>query len=369
MTKLKFGFGITLVIISSQLSGCLGSHPPSSLHTGYYSVTSALPLWPAAYATQPAPIRQGNTIVMSIESTPTPNPAPFPDYKVVKYTAGLKLCRDTFNVPNLSSVNGAMGPGGVVFSLTGSAIDEAEITNLDWRMFVADALPADSSSADVLATIMPDSAALPAKDYYSSPFYAYYPVVGISYEQAKLFCKWRSEAVNRRLAESKDFTGLTFEYRLPTEAEWEEAAEVRSGQPYGTTCTQLPVRVAEGAAAYLQKRAAVSTPVAQIKADIAAYNKQRPVRKWINYAQAEPYFLRLATPGYVYQGPANDFGLYQMLGNAAEMVQERGITKGGSYRDNLDACRIKARGSYNGPAPTIGFRAVCVMHRAAPATK
>jgi hypothetical protein len=54
-----------------------------------------------------------------------------------------------------------------------------------------------------------------------------------------------------------------------------------------------------------------------------------------------------------------------MLGNVAEMVQERGLTKGGSYRDDLAACRIKARGQVGGPAPTVGFRAVCVVRQRA----
>lgn len=244
-------------------------------------------------------------------------------------------------------------------------MDEVEITNLDWRLFVSDVFPADSASAAQNAALLPDKAALPVKDYYTSPFYNFYPVVGIGYDQAQLFCEWRSQQVNELFQRSgdKSLVGIVCDYRLPTEAEWEKAAQVRSGQPYGTSCTELPVRVAEGAAAYLQKRSGSATPVAQIKNDIAAYNKQRPVRNWIAYAQPEPYFLRLASPQYVYQGPANDFGLCQMLGNAAEMVAERGITKGGSYRDALAACTIKARGHYTGPVATVGFRTVCTVRR------
>lgn len=344
-----------------MLASC-AVNTPSSLRPGLYSAATGLP----HYATERISSEQVNATLLQPHGVPTPNPATFPDYDAVKYMPSLKLCRDTFRVPNLSKVNGVLGPGVVVFSLTGLAIDEAEITNLDWRLFVADVFPADSSSADALATILPDAKALPVTDYYTSPFYACYPVVGISYQQAKLFCAWRSQVVNEELARSHDkrLAGVSCEYRLPTEAEWEEAAGGHSGQPYGTTCTQLPVRVAEGAAAYLQKRAAVSVPVSQIKADITAYNQQHPTRSWINYAQTEPYFLRLATPGYVWQGPPNDFGLYQMLGNVAEMVQEPGITKGGSYRGDLAACCIKARGNFTGPSPTVGFRAVCVMHRA-----
>ncbi|MBC8083531.1 MAG: SUMF1/EgtB/PvdO family nonheme iron enzyme, partial [Hymenobacter sp.] len=194
-------FSRAAVLICLQLAGCAVG-PPTSLHTGHYSATTGLPMWPAGYATEGDMIRQDNAIAVSIENRPTPNPAPFPDFKVVKFTPRLKLCRDTFQVPNLSSVNGQLGPGVVVFSLTGLAIDEAEITNLDWRLFVAEAIPADSATADALAAVTPDAEALRVKDYYTSPFYAYYPVVGISYEQATRFCEWRTKAVKALLARS-----------------------------------------------------------------------------------------------------------------------------------------------------------------------
>lgn len=45
--------------------------------------------------------------------------------------------------------------------------------------------------------------------------YAHYPVVGISYNQAKAYCKWRSERVNTK------YTQYLTEYKLPSKEQWE----------------------------------------------------------------------------------------------------------------------------------------------------
>ena len=50
-----------------------------------------------------------------------------------------------------------------------------------------------------------------------------------------------------------------------------------------------------------------------------------------------------------------------MLGNVAEMVQEKGICKGGSWRNILEECRVGKDMEYSKPAAWLGFRCVCVV--------
>ena len=54
----------------------------------------------------------------------------------------------------------------------------------------------------------------------------------------------------------------------------------------------------------------------------------------------------------------NDYGLYNMCGNAAEMISEKGIAMGGSWNDYGADVHIKAEATYKGSAPTVGFRPI-----------
>ncbi len=60
------------------------------------------------------------------------------------------------------------------------------------------------------------------RQYFTSVAYDNYPVVGISWIQAKAFCVWRSNFLNNYL-ESINYQQMN-EFRLPTESEWEYAA-------------------------------------------------------------------------------------------------------------------------------------------------
>lgn len=255
-------------------------------------------------------------------------------------------------------------PGTVWLSDLNLRIDEIELPNAEWQHFIN--WVALDSGRQAALRYLPNAASLPLPTYFTDPYYRYYPVTGISREQAEAYCRWRSATTTEALSNRRDLSPnhpdyMVMRYRLPTEAEWEYAAGLYTlpQQPYGQAHATGQLHLNPKAANYLRLRSQATQSAAQIRQDILAFNKAAPQTVQFNCQRQVPYFLALPTPGYVFDLPQNFFGLYQMAGNAAELVQEPGLTKGGSYRDSLAACAIKARGHYAGPAPDIGFRCVC----------
>src|ERR1041385_3186237 len=108
--------------------------------------------------------------------------------------------------------------------------DETEVSNFSWleyQLWVCNKYGYNSQEyravlADTL--VWRDKAAYnePYVEYYlRHPAYRNYPVVGISYEQAMDYCKWRTERVKEYMCISKKYGIIEFEYRLPSKWEWE----------------------------------------------------------------------------------------------------------------------------------------------------
>jgi formylglycine-generating enzyme required for sulfatase activity len=156
------------------------------------------------------------------------------------------------------------------------------------------------------------------------------PVQQITHEAAQLYCAWLTASYNIS-PDKKKFKKVVF--RLPTEQEWMAAARAgRENTPY--PWGGYYYRNSKGCY-LLNLNATEPCPDCETKgiANDGGYFT----------VPAETYF-------------PNDFGLFNMSGNVAEMIQEPGKAKGGSWKDDGYHTQINPVTTYTSPSPTLGFR-------------
>ena len=217
-------------------------------------------------------------------------------------------------------------------------MDDTEITNNEYRQFT-NSLLKDSVSVlgeeRIMSDYYPDTTVWKkdfsyhngdplTENYFASPAFDMYPVVGVSWKAAKYFALWRTKILNDY--RSKEGKYAMPSIQLPTESEWEWAAKggkAAAKYPWGNP--------------YLTNS------------------------KGCLLANFKPRRGNFDADGYAYTAPANaytpnDYGLYNMAGNVAEWVQDsysenstvlnwdsnpvnldpkepRKVVKGGSWKD------------------------------------
>lgn len=189
------------------------------------------------------------------------------------------------------------------------------------------------------------------KYYWNHPAYKEYPVVNVSYEQAQQFCEWLTNRYNNH--PKKTFQKILV--RLPSKREWEYAAlgglkisPFPWGGPY--------VRNSEGSilANFLRLYDA------NIKRDETGKLTISEENLGMNMGISEfTGSTDVVAPVKSYW--PNGYGLYNMAGNAAEFVAEKGICKGGNWKDPGYYLQIKVDQQFDSlksAAPNRGFRYV-----------
>lgn len=204
-------------------------------------------------------------------------------------------------------------------------VDETEVTNADYRAFLNDMpreqrdlfLPDSTIWAEVRSQESWDT-------YFRSPLFEDYPVIGVTWEQARDYCQ-------------------SLEKRLPTEAEWEYAARAgHLGRIY--PWDGFDTRTDDGK--YL-----------------------------VNYNPARGGY---AADGFAFTAPvdafpANDWGLYGMTGNVAEWVRDAYTPSYDDisdfnpfHKDEEQPLRIVRGGSWTSSAFYIGVAARDTQHKSQP---
>jgi len=215
-------------------------------------------------------------------------------------------------------------------------MDETEVANIHWleylfyvkkdssRQFYESALPDTTVWARDLAFNDPY-----VDHYLRYPGFRFFPVVGVTWRQAEDYCKWRTVQVNLKLAEDaglEEFTvaesgnqripletGVVLpDYRLPTEAEWEYAAQALIG-------TQWLDENQTHARLYPWDGHALRNPYGR-KMGYFLANFKRGRGDYAGIAGKLNDGAMITT--YIYDYPPNDFGLYNMAGNVSEWVQD-----------------------------------------------
>lgn len=218
--------------------------------------------------------------------------------------------------------------------------DVTEISNLSWLEYENWTKGIYGTNSPEHIATLPDTIVWREKNTYNEPYVQYYyrhpayknyPVVGISYNQAMAYCKWRTERVKTFLSVKKDFKNQNFEYRLPSKAEWEKLAETSSN--------------------FLRNNGKNEKGNHQLNCVTPADTIE---------LKGPPY-PDVTAPVHSYF--KNHLGLYNLLGNVAEMILEKGICKGGSWRNRLEMCRVGKDQQYEHPNAWTGFRCVCVIKK------
>ena len=115
-------------------------------------------------------------------------------------------------------------PPGTIYLKQNLYIDQIEVSNIAWIEYLYWLKVKYGDASKEVQNAMPDTEvwkALYKTDFKASSIgneFNYYPVVGISYEQAVAYCQWRSE----RVKETEYPKNVT--YRLPTLEEFREVS-------------------------------------------------------------------------------------------------------------------------------------------------
>lgn len=216
--------------------------------------------------------------------------------------------------------------------------------------------------------------------YLRHPAYRYYPLVGVTHQQAQAYCQWLTDRYN----ENPDRKYKKVRFRLPTKNEWLYASlsgaeyhKPEKGEtnpivyraynslfPWGEVISGLPNSMQDKTGGWLANFKIIDQASVQYVDDAKLIYKADTIRS--GFYIGSPGYNCPSIPGHL--NDCNDFtapifsyfpglsGLYNMAGNVEEMVAEYGITKGGSWNDTGYYLQNNTEETYDASSETSPYR-------------
>lgn len=253
-------------------------------------------------------------------------------------------------------------------------MDETEIANVHWIEYLF--YVRRDSSEEYYQAALPDSLVWQSELAYNDPYvdhylrypgFRYFPVVGVSWLQANDFAEWRTNVVNKKLAEDAGVeipeggyegripleSGVVLpNYRLPSESEWEYAAQALIGNQWLDE-NQTHKRL------YPWDGHALRNPYGnQMGMFLANFKRGRGDYAGIAGKLNDGAMIT----DYIYNYPPNDFGLYNMAGNVNEWVYDVYRPTSFQIMDDLNPLRRDGTLDDESGYDTKGFQSLIDDH-------
>lgn len=241
-------------------------------------------------------------------------------------------------------------------------VSKYELTNAEYSAFLAELK--NNSMEDEYRIALPDTTqwevylrngAVIGRNYHRHLPFHQHPVVNISHEAAKLYCEWLTEKYNRESGGNERYV-----FRLPTYYEWLSVAQAGTDRPYSWDSNSLCDQEGNRRANY--KHVSNRLLTLDRETNEVAIVHHEAVGGIYKTGEKRVTGTNVTIPGAVDSYSPGISGTYNMNGNVAEMIEEKGVALGGSWNCLGHDIRNTAILEYDGPKPFVGFRIIMTVY-------